>query len=90
MRTYSIHCLDAKGRKTATYMMPFQSDTCAVEFVGKVRLDHAIVEAWRENGLVRRLFRDAPAPIDGTSEPSARAPAALSRADVSRYAAYCE
>lgn len=81
MHDYSVHLLDARGRTLTTDLMPFADRNAAILFARKIQSDHAIVEVWRENTLVIRLFRDPP-PIAGHGiDPPALALAAFSRAD---------
>lgn len=60
---YSLCYLDNSGHKTRSELMPFDDDRAALAFanIGLVRSD--IVEVWRGDDLVRRLYREGS--VDG-------------------------
>jgi hypothetical protein len=57
MRNYSICYLTEQGLTNASELLPFEDNSAATAFarIGLVR--NAIVEVWRENELVVRLFQ---------------------------------
>ncbi|WP_395646627.1 hypothetical protein [Terricaulis sp.] len=55
---YSICFLDASGRTVRSEVMPLAGDAAAARFAIAQLPQRAIIEVWKEYGLLTRLFRD--------------------------------
>ncbi len=80
MRNYSICYLDARGHTQSSEFLPFDDNGTAVGFarIGLIRSD--IVEVWKDNDLVERLFRD-PSPDASGADVADNAARAIARAE---------
>ncbi len=60
MTNYSICYLDSQGRTESTQFLPFEDHTAAAAYarIGVIR--SAIVEVWKGENLITRLYHDAP------------------------------
>jgi len=58
--SYSICLLDAGGRTQHTAFAPYQDDAAALARARAQVVDSAIVELWKGDHLLARLFRDPP------------------------------
>lgn len=81
MRSYSIRYLDAGGHTQNSEFLPFEDNRIAVDFarIGLVR--SAIVEVWKDDDLVERLYRDPPPAHVATAGAANNAARAFARAD---------
>jgi hypothetical protein len=57
MRNFSICYLDEQGLTNASELLPFEDNIAATAFARIGLIRNAIVEVWRDNDLVVRLFR---------------------------------
>lgn len=55
---YTIRLLDAAGRTRRTVFGPFDDDVAALAQARKAVPDNEIVEVWKDNNLLARLFRE--------------------------------
>src|SRR6185436_17967483 len=80
MSNYSIGYLDSEGRTEGSQLLPFDDNKAAIDYarIGVVR--NAVVEVWKDNDLVTRLYRDAPQPNLPGVNPAENAVLALDRA----------
>ena len=81
MKNYSICYLDAEGRTQNSELLPFGDNRIAVDFARIGLLRSAIVEVWKDNDLVERLYRDPPAARVPTAGAADHAVRAFARAD---------
>jgi len=81
MKNYSICYLDSEGLTQNSEFLPFEDKRTAVDFarIGLVR--SAIVEVWKDNDLVERLYRDPPPARVATASVTDNALWAFARAD---------
>ena len=81
MKNYSICYLDSAGHTQSSELLPFEDKRSAVDFarIGLVR--SAIVEVWKDNDLVERIYRDPPPARVATSGVTDHATRAFARAD---------
>ena len=81
MKNYSISYLDAGGHTQNSELLPFEDNRTAVDFarIGLVR--SAIVEVWKDNDLVERLYRNPPPARVATASVADHAVRAFARAD---------
>ncbi len=56
---YSICLLDKAGLTQHTQFGPFEDDAAALRQARTEALTSAIVEVWKDNRLITRLYRDA-------------------------------
>jgi hypothetical protein len=80
MRNYSICYLDAGGRTQNSEFLPFEDNGVAIDFARIGLLRSAIVEVWKDNNLVSRLFREPTARV-ATAGVADHAVRAFARAD---------
>lgn len=80
MRNYSICYLDAAGRTQNSELLPFEDGPSAIDFARTGLVRSAIVEVWKDNELVRRLFREPSARV-ATASVADKAVRAFARAD---------
>lgn len=59
MRNYSICYLDALGRTRRSELLEFEGDDAAIGHARAGLIGNAIVEVWRNNTLVTRLYQAA-------------------------------
>jgi hypothetical protein len=60
MRDYSVRYLDALGRTETSELLPFVDNKLATDFAHTRLVRYPIVEVWREDDLIVRLYRPAP------------------------------
>ena len=81
MKNYSICYLDSGGHTQNSEFLPFEDNRTAVDFarIGLVR--SAIVEVWKDSGLVERLYRNPPPARVASAGVADNAVRAIARAD---------
>ncbi len=57
MTNYSVRYLDALGRTQRTEFLPFENNKEAVDFARIGIVANAVVEVWKENDLIDRLYQ---------------------------------
>lgn len=55
---YSVRYLDSVGKTTNSIFAPFETDVLAIAFARGKLPTSAIVEVWRDNRLISRLFKN--------------------------------
>ena len=81
MRNYSLCYLDALGRTQRTEYLPVENDKDAVNFARIGIVANAVVEVWKDNDLVDRLYqKHRPTGVEN-ADVIVQATAALRRAD---------
>jgi hypothetical protein len=81
MRNYSIRYLDAGGHTQNSEFLPFEDNRSAVDFARIGLIRSAIVEVWKDDDLVERLYPGALAARVATAGVADHAVRAFARAD---------
>ncbi len=58
---YSIRYMNEKGVTERSEFLAFETDAAASDHAKADSRRHSIVEVWKQDSLLSRMFRDAPA-----------------------------
>ena|SRR5690242_16541586 len=63
MQNYSVRYLDKGGRAVRSEFMPFDTNPAAVAYARIGLLRNDVIEIWRDDNLVTRLYREEPSTV---------------------------